>query len=185
MSGKQTVGRTNGQMGRLAAGVLALGAVLVMSGCLFTGLKPGGSMRSGDEFTYVSTPWEPLTVTLYDRRDNTPLWTVDVPVGSKVSVRFYADKETSGSVRMPDIMRWDIYDDSKSYRRLSNAMSVPGPESRLLKVALREDVPTFPDEGPGEIPGSDGSRDREWAPVKPRTFRGVSSGDSGNYYRAD
>ncbi|MFK7883376.1 MAG: hypothetical protein AB8F26_04220 [Phycisphaerales bacterium] len=170
-------------MSRGIAGVLAVGCVLVMSGCLFAGLKPGGAMRSADEFTYVSTPWEPLTVTLYDRRDDTPLWTVDVPIGSKVSVRFYADKETSGSVRMPDIMRWEIFDQSKSFSRLSNAMSVPGAESRLLRVSLREDLPNYPDDEPGEIELRDS--DREWAPIQPKNFRGVSTGDSGNYYRSD
>lgn len=179
MSGSRTMDR----MGRVLAGVLAIGSVLALCGCMFAGLKPGGAQRSVDEFTYVSTPWEPLTVTLYDRRDDTPLWTVDVPIGSKVSVRFYADKETSGSVRMPDIMRWEIFDQDKSYRRLANAMAVPDANSRLLRVSLRDDVPSYPDEEPGEIELRD--PDREWAPVKPRNFRGVPTGNDGNYYRAD
>lgn len=164
----------------VALALLTLGS---LSGCL----TPGGAMRSADEFTYVSTPWEPLSITLYDRRDSTPLWTVDVPIGSKVSVRFYPDKDTSGSVRMPDIMRWEIFDEEKSLRRLTNAMAVPGAGSRLLKVSLRDDAPAFPDEEPTDENGEPlRDRDREWAPVKPRNFRGVSSGDgSGNYYRAD
>jgi len=172
-----------GRMGRMVASVLAIGGVLALGGCL----TPGGGQRSNDEFTYVSTPWEPLTVTLYDRRDDTPLWTVDVPIGSKVSVRFYADKETSGSARMPDIMRWEIFDEKKSLHRLTNAMAVPGAQSRLLRVSLREDVPGYPDD---EITDENGvplrDRDREWAPVKPRSFRGVTGGDDGgNYYRSD
>lgn len=169
--------------GRVLGVASALLTVCLLAGCL----KPGGSMRSNDEFTYVSTPWEPLTVTLYDRRDNTPLWTVDVPVGSKVSVRFYPDKETSGSARMPDIMRWDIFDEGKSLRRLTNAMSVPGASSRLLRVSLREDVPQYPEEIPTDENGTPlRDRDREWAPVKPRTFRGVTGANTGgNYYQSD
>ncbi|MEM9372296.1 MAG: hypothetical protein AAGA55_01515 [Planctomycetota bacterium] len=169
--------------GRLVGTALVLATLGLMGGCL----TPGGAGRSADEFTYVSTPWEPLTVTLYDRRDNTPLWTVDVPVGSKVSLRFYPDKETSGTDRMPDIMRWDIFDQDKSLRRLTNAMSVPGADSRLLRVSLREDVPAFPDEIPTDADGVPlRERDREWAPVQPRTFRGVGAGDAGgNYYRED
>lgn len=169
--------------GRVIGVVLALLALGSMGGCL----TPGGAQRSNDEFTYVSTPWEPLTVTLYDRRDDTPLWTVDVPIGSKVSVRFYADKDTSGSNRMPDVMRWEIFDESRKLHRLTNAMAVPGAESRLLRVSLREDVPNYPDDEATDengVPLRD--RDREWAPVKPRNFRGVSGGNTGgNYYRAD
>lgn len=174
---------TKRAMGRVIGAALAVLTLGALSGCL----TPGGAMRSNDEFTYVSTPWEPLTVTLYDRRDDTPLWTVDVPIGSKVSVRFYPDKETSGSARMPDIMRWDIFDESKSLRRLTNAMAVPDANSRLLRVSLREDVPEFPEEIPTDADGTPlRDRDREWAPVKPRNFRGVSGSDSGgNYYRAD
>ena len=123
-------------------------------------------------------------MTLYDRRDDTPLWTVDVPVGSKVSIRFYADKETSGTARMPDMMKWEIFDESKTYQRLTSSMSVPGAESRLLQVSLRDEVPQFPDEEPGEM--EPGSPDRDWAPVKPRTFRGVSTQEPGGaYYRQD
>jgi hypothetical protein len=170
-------------MSRGSACVLGLCA-LTAGGCFLTpGLKPGGAQRTNDEYTYVSTPWEPLTVTLYDRRDDTPLWTVDVPVGSKVSVRFYRDKKTSGTARMPDMMKWEIYDESKSYRRLTSSMAVPGADSRLLKVSLRDEVPVYPDEEPGEM---EYGQERDWAPVQPRTFRGVPTQNSGgNYYRQD
>ena len=130
----------------VVAGAALLGAMGGMQGCsLFPGLKPGGAQRSNDEYTYVSTPWEPLTVTLFDRREDMPLWTVDVPVGSKVSIRFYANRETSGTATRPDIMRWEIFDEDRNRARLSNAMAVPGAESRLLQVSLRDEVPAMPD----------------------------------------
>lgn len=163
------------------------GAVMGSAGCgLMPGLKPGGPQRSIDEFTYMSTPWEPLTVTLLDRRDQMPLWTVDVPIGSKVSLRFYENRETSGTPYRPDLMRWEIYADDKTRTRLTNAMAVPGAESRMLQVSLRDAVPEFPEEMP-DAPAI-GEAGPEWVPVQPRRFRGVPTGETpagGAYYRAD
>lgn len=171
----------------VVAGGFLLGSLAGLSGCsLFPGLKPGGSQRSSDEFTYVSTPWEPLTVTLYDRREDMPLWTVDVPVGSKVSIRFYANRETSGAVTRPDIMRWEIFDEDRNRSRLSNAMAVPGAESRLLQVSLRDELPEMPTELP-DRPGLN-DPDKMWTPVEPKRYRGVPVNDpsrGGTYYRAD
>lgn len=172
-------------MRRVLLGVLASGA-LVSGGCyLAPGLRPGGGQRSNDEYTYMSTPWEPLTVTLYDRRENEPLWTVDVPIGSKVSIRFYADKKGSGTAYRPDVMRWEILDAKRNYARLSNAMAVPPADSRLLRVSVRQDTPAMPDEIPAEPTLTD--PDRTWVPVQPRKFRGVSApGETtGNYYRSE
>jgi hypothetical protein len=162
-----------------------LGSPLLMSGC-FKNLvtnSPGGQMRSSDAFTYVSTPYEPLSVTLYDNRDKEPLWTVDVPVGKKVSIRFLPNQSEDSTARRPDIMQWEIYDAKNRRSSLTSTMAVPPADSRLLKVTLREgpeypveleDLPEFPDPK------------RTWDPVKQRKFRGVStSGEdsrSGAYY---
>lgn len=170
---------------RAIAGLTLLGTLAGMSGCFIApGLKPGGAQRSNDEFTYLSTPWEPLSVTLYDRREQMPLWTVDVPIGSKVSIRFYADRNTSGTVNRPDIMRWEIFDETRRNARLSNAMAVPGADSRLLQVSLRESTPEFPEELPPAPELVD--PDRTWVPVQPRRYRGVPVNDparDGAYYR--
>ena len=172
----------------VVAGAALLGTMAGMGGCsLFPGLKTGGAQRSNDEYTYVSTPWEPLTVTLFDRREDMPLWTVDVPVGSKVSIRFYANRETSGAVTRPDIMRWEIFDEDRNRARLSNAMAVPGAESRLLQVSLRDEVPAMPDEPLPDRPDLV-DPDKMWVPVQPKRYRGVPVNDpsrGGTYYRAD
>lgn len=167
-------------------GALLLGSMTGLGGCaLAPGLTPGGPQRSIDEFTYVSTPWEPLTVTLYDRREDTPLWTVDVPIGQKVSIRFYENRETSGTAMRPDIMRWEIFDQTKRRARLTSAMAVPPADSRLLQVSLRQNTPEFPEELPPAPELVDPNR--TWVPVQPRRFRGVPVNDpaSGAYYRAD
>lgn len=172
---------------RAIATLTVLGALAAASGCaLAPGLKPGGPQRSNDEFTYVSTPWEPLTVTLYDRREQMPLWTVDVPIGSKVSIRFYENRKSSGTAMRPDIMRWEIFDQSRRNARLSNAMAVPGAESRMLQVSLRDETPELPEELPPEPELVDPNR--TWVPVQPRRYRGVPVNDpsrQGSYYRGE
>lgn len=155
---------------------LTLLGLLIMlvsvSGCVsqLTSNSPGGNMRSTDMFTYISTPFEPLTVTLYDYRDQEPLWTVDVPVGQKVTVRFLENKAKEGTNRRPDIMQWAIYDQTKRRANLTNSMAVPGPDSRMLKVAIRDGI-DYPAEDPKPVEFEDPSR--EWVPVEPRRFRGV------------
>ena len=141
------------------------------TGCSqITDYSPGGNMRSDDMFTYISTPYEPITVTLYDFRDNEPLWTVDVPIGHKVTVRFLENKAKEGTNRRPDIMQWAIYDQEKRRANLDSTMAVPGADSRMLKVSLRDGV-EFPTEDPAPVEFDDPSR--EWVPVEPRRFRGV------------
>ncbi|MAO24974.1 MAG: hypothetical protein CMJ35_05650 [Phycisphaerae bacterium] len=151
---------------------LTLLSTLALSGCIkqLVSNEPGGNMRSTDSFTYISTPFEPLTVTLYDFRDSEPLWTVDVPIGSKVTVRFLENQAKEGTTRRPDIMQWAIYDKDKRRTDLENKMAVPGSDARMLKVSIRDGV-EYPDEEIEPVEFEDPSR--EWVPVEPRRFRGV------------
>ena len=142
------------------------------AGCQYIGQHferaPGGNMFSDDTYTYMSTPYEPLTVTLYDNRDNEPIWTVDVPIGSKVSLRFRKNKIKEGSARRPDIMEWVIYDQKRRTARYENSMAVPSPESRMMRVSLRKG-PEFPEEAPEEQIFPD--PDHQWLPVEPKQYR--------------
>lgn len=150
-----------------------------MSGCFMASQafskSPGGNMRSDDSYTYVSTAYEPLTVTLYDNRDDEPLWTVDVPIGSKVSLKFLKNKAKEGTTRRPDIMQWVIFDQERRTARYENTMAVPSAESRMMRVSLRTG-PEFPEERPAEqqFPNPD----EQWVPVEPKQYR---SGSSSNY----
>ena len=168
----------------LAAAILA---TAMLTGCVkqLVTNSPGGSMRSSDTFTYISTPFEPLTVTLYDQRDNEPLWTVDVPIGQKVTVRFMTNKSKEGTTRRPDIMQWEIYDQTKRRASLSNTMAVPGADSRLLKVAIRDTI-EYPEEKLEDLQLDDPNK--EWIPVEPRRFRGVpvnNTARTGSYRSGD
>lgn len=170
---------------------LTLATMLIM-GSLMTGCvkslvsnTPGGSHRSSDSYTYISTPFEPLTVTLYDQRDNEPLWTVDVPIGQKVTVRFLSNKSKEGTTRRPDIMQWEMYDQTKRRANLTNTMAVPGADSRLLRVAIRDTV-EYPDEKMEDLQLEDPNK--EWVPVEPRRFRGVpvnNTARTGSYRSSD
>lgn len=172
----------------LLASLTSAAALLATTqGCQYFGQhfvrSPGGNMFSDDTYTYMSSPYEPLTVTLYDTRDHEPLWTVDVPIGSKVSLRFRESKVKDGSPKRPDIMDWVIYDAEKRWARMENRMAVPPADSRLLKVALRDAVEyppadiedkTFPDP------------QQRWTPTEPKTYRDNASANADpSYYSAD
>ncbi|MBL4810315.1 MAG: hypothetical protein JKY43_09715 [Phycisphaerales bacterium] len=157
--------------------------ILPMGGCFYAkqafSKTSGGNMNSDDSYTYVSTPYEPLTITLYDNRDNEPLWTVDVPIGSKVSLKFLKNKAKEGTTRRPDIMQWVIYDQQRRTARYDNTMAVPAAESRLMRVSLRNG-PEFPEEKPEEqiFPNPD----HQWLPVEPKQYRSGSANDPSASY---
>lgn len=95
----------------------------------------GGSGLVDDTHTYVSTSEAPKTVTLKDTATHEVLWTVEVPVGRKLVVRFYPD-QFKDNIAAPDMMRWDLIDREKETGGLANMAAVP--KSRLLEWTLRE-----------------------------------------------
>ncbi len=171
----------------LLAALSGAAAMLTTQGCDYAGQhfvrSPGGNMFSDDTYTYMSSPYEPLTVTLYDTRDNEPLWTVDVPIGSKVSLRFRENKVKDGSPKRPDIMDWVIYDAEKRWARMDNRMAVPPADSRLLRVALRDPV-EYP---PAEIEDKTfPDPQQRWTPVEPKTYRDDANASAEpSYYTPD
>ncbi|MEO0717137.1 MAG: efflux RND transporter permease subunit, partial [Planctomycetota bacterium] len=97
-----------------------------------------------DQYTYVSRPWEPKTITLIDVRTNEPVWTVDVPVGKQLTMRFYEDKNPDNAIT-PDNMRWQIQDEGTKFGQMANTTLVPPAEVRRIDVELRA-VPEAPPE---------------------------------------
>ena len=139
-------GRRNG-MRAAARGAVVAGAVAssgLLAGCAWwKGQTPGGRSASLDQFSYVSTAFAPMTVTLRDVRDGSEIWSLDVPVNRKLIVRFDpADDEERDTLR-PAIMCWDVVDvdDSSS---LENEVPVPQDPYRRLEVTLRE-TPEYSD----------------------------------------
>jgi len=136
-------------LSRLATTGLAAAALLVscgsLAGCdLWNTQKPGGRLASLDQHTYESTEFSPKTVRLVDVRTLEEIWSVDVPVGHKLVVRFYPNK-SDDNIHNPDAMRWRIYPATQLSAMLDNSMPVPGPEARRLEWEIRSTPEYAPD----------------------------------------
>lgn len=163
---------------RLTSAALAASAALALSagGCSLMEMRPSGKMRSLDEFTYVSTPYQPITITLIDTRDNQVFWSADVPIGKKLTIRFYPNKG-QGSPYAPDVMRWSIYDAKVKQTRLRNQITVPPSDARRIDMALRSG-PEYPEEIEMTRTIPQAPADGPVAPISGNhSFRGPSSFD--------
>src|SRR5437773_5544586 len=118
------------QTHRLAIPLFAAAAFAGLAAC-WPGHRPGGSEQSIDEHTYISTPDFPKTVRVVDWTTNTTLWSVDVPVGKQVTIRFYDDHDPKNTAR-PALMRWEIYEAGNEFGDLHNAMPVPDAGHRKI-----------------------------------------------------
>lgn len=121
----------------------ALGLAGGLAGC--NRFVEGGAGVSYDTHTYVSTSEQPKTVSLIDTRTDEVMWTVEVPVGRKLVVRFvnnYYPQNRS----FPDQMRWDLIDPDAVYGGLANEMPVP--TSRRLQMELRTPGEFAPNDRP-------------------------------------
>ncbi len=110
--------------------VAAIGAA-GLSGCY----TEGGPGRSADTFTYISRSWQPWTIGLVDTRTGEEMWSVDVPVGQQLVVRFLRGKDRAAM--FPDSMDWDLMKAGRRYGTLEHSLPVPGGDVRLLKPTLR------------------------------------------------
>lgn len=108
----------------------------------------GGPLMSLDSFTYVSTAWQPKTISLYDTRTGESLWSVDIPVGKQLWVGFR--KGVGNNEYRPDEMSWDITWEGRQLGSRGNKMSVPPESARRLEMTLRA-APEMPK---SELPGS-------------------------------
>lgn len=120
--------------------LLTLAAAFLVAGGCGLAYRPyydeGGSGASIDEFTYVSRPHSPKTVTLVDTRTGETLWTTDVPVGKQLVIRFYKD-EAPDNAYTPDMMRWGVFEAGQRWGRKGNEMLVPPTHSRRIDLDVR------------------------------------------------
>lgn len=115
-------------------------AALILAGCSYT---PGGPMRSIDQFTYESTVYEPVNVAIVDTRTDEVIWSMEVPVGRKVTVRFYANK-SEGYEDYPDIMKWEAQGKGDFNASLRSTIPVPDRWSRRIDVSYRQGPEYYP-----------------------------------------
>lgn len=124
---------------RLPAALLALAVLplLGLGGCSYPGYYPGGSQASLDEYTYESTHDFPQSVHLIDHVSGEVIWSVHVPIGQQVVMRFYENHDPSNTER-PTLMRWEMMPRGKRFGKLNSAMPVPPYDRRRLDVQLRK-----------------------------------------------
>ncbi len=90
-----------------------------------------------EQMSYRSTSLTPQTVTILDTVSGETLWTVDVPVGKQVDMKFLeraATAEEFGS----DILQWTISPVGQPWQGAVSEVRVPPPSSRRIDVRLRE-----------------------------------------------
>lgn len=146
---------------RPLAAATILASLALSAGCYYE----GGPLRSIDRFTYVSTSWQPKTVTLIDTRTGESMWSVDIPVGQQLVIDFNSStREADNTQWLPDDAQWDLMPDNRRHGTLHNKMKVPPRQARRLDVSLRP-VPEMPSGAPqastvapqpSTVPGSDG-----------------------------
>jgi hypothetical protein len=121
-------------------------ALLALPGCWYVGWHEGGDLGSNDKHVYISTAWQPKTVTLIDTRSGEKLASWDVPVGKQLAIQFF-DAQNKDDAVFPTIMRYDIMDAGREGGTLNSSMPAPGPDARRLDWELRP-VPEYPPEEP-------------------------------------
>jgi hypothetical protein len=119
---------------------LVLAAAATLGGCY----TESGSGFNFDQHVYVSRPWQPWTVTLRDTRTGQEFWSMDVPVGKKLIVKF---EENTGANNKytPDTMKWAVVDeDLETGISITNSLPCPPADSRLIEPTLRT-TPELPE----------------------------------------
>lgn len=92
-------------------------------------------MYSADRFTYVSTSWEPKTVSLVDTRTGQTIWSVDVPVGQQLVVGF--SRGTGPNEFNSDEIVWGLMPAGKKGGTRDNRMPCPPSSVRRIDMAFR------------------------------------------------
>lgn len=132
---------------RNAAALLTIASAGMLASCAGIGSE-GGALASYDQFTYVSTAWQPKTITLFDTRTGESLWSVDIPVGKQLMVGFR--KGSGNNEAKPDEMFWEVTWAGRRLGTRDNRMSVPPASARRLEMTLRA-APEMPN---AKLPGS-------------------------------
>jgi len=127
----------------------ALTTALATLGACIPGYYEGGSRASIDQHVYVSYPHVPKTVSLVDTRTGETIWTVDVPVGQQLVVRFKNDVYEDDPNR-PSVMKWELMDAGERHQKLTNSLRVPHWTSRRLDWTTRPAPELEPDMAAGE-----------------------------------
>lgn len=125
---------------RIAVPVLTVG-LLSLSACGPTSVyRPyydeGGSGASIDEFTYVSYPHTPKTITIVDTRTEEVVFAMDIPVGQQLVINF-DDPERRAGEFMSGEMKWGLMSAGSRFGGLRNRINVPPASARRIDMVIR------------------------------------------------
>lgn len=118
--------------------------------CLIGCFSPDGGLMptTGRGFTYISTPTQPVTVTLIDTRTNESFYKMDIPAGQQLTFRFSDGTTTNDSAKAkPVTMSWGMWAAGDQVGSLSNQMTAPPASCRRIDISYRtppEDPPPDP-----------------------------------------
>jgi hypothetical protein len=110
-------------------------ALSTAAACAQGRYKPGGDGVSRDQFTYESASWMPQTVTVHDTRTGEAIWSLDIPVGQQLVVRFVRD--AGPDEFYPDAMKWEVMERGTRKAALTHMIGVPPADARLIEPTLR------------------------------------------------
>ena len=84
-----------------------LAAMLTLGGCY----RPQGALMpsTGAPYTYPSTSTRPQSVLVRDLRTDEVVFTMDIPVGSQLTMQFKSG-DGDDVVYTPDLLKWQIFD---------------------------------------------------------------------------
>lgn len=123
---------------RTLAAALLLAPIALTGGCWY--VNDGIPTSSRDEYNYPSTATMPQTVVLRDLRTDEVLHTWEVPVDSKLFVRFLSDQNLrAAGDPYPDTCEWVYYPVGTWNPPLSDRLrfQVPAASSRRLELSVR------------------------------------------------
>ena len=103
----------------------------------------GGSMHSGDKYTYESRPLQPKSIEVVDVRTEQVVWAMDIPVGSRLTIDFTGDKKAGAGQLGTADMRWKLRGTTTGISDESGTVEVPTADSRRVDMFIRE-APEFP-----------------------------------------
>jgi hypothetical protein len=139
-------------------------SLLLLVGCY----APDGGVApsTGRGFTYISTPYMPLTVTIVDTRTEEPFFVMAIPPGQQLTFKFL-DGEGDDSTWTPDRMQWELFPEKSGFGQLSNQLTCPPAHVRRIDLTLRpapEDPPVPDDESLRVDQFENGTPPEWWTP---------------------
>lgn len=123
----------------LVGSLLLTGSMTLLAGSALTGCfsyNARGPWYSGNApLTFESTAFKPKTLSLIDTRTGETIWSVDVPVGKELVVKF-REGVNEGEL-MADLMEWGILDSGARRGELESSIPAPPRDYRRLDMTIR------------------------------------------------